>query len=364
MLGSGGRLDLVIGANEDRLSAPDLEDTLDLLVGYIPGNASFTLVGARDALFHPKTYYVELVSGERHAAVGSGNFTIPGIGHHVEACLLLDDTQDDPGVLDQVRDAILRWDAKAVSGATEARPITDSYIRELEAERIIDPAPVPLSRGRRGSRTATGQSSFPAIARIPGAPQRRTLPRPRRTPAPGQLVGAAVAFPPNTVGIVKRLSNTDVKGFVGEPGTPYIALPPAATDLADKLPMRPFGTHGEPRLDVVIEARLATAPADVVTSGSDPANITHVGMGTTNRSNVDLRFNILHGVVSGLVYAATQRGVALPAATDALAIEFLNGGREARLTFATTEPLRSSLLSHLIAGRAWGWLPSGVVPSW
>ena len=364
MLKSGGRFDLVIGANEDRLSAPDLEQTLDLLGSHIPGNASFTLVGARDALFHPKTYYLELGSGQRHAAVGSGNFTIPGIGHHIEACVLFDDAVDDPAVLDAIRDAILVWETKASTGAPEARPITAEYIQELEAERIIDPAPIPQTRGRGGSRTMTGQSSFPAIVPIPGVPQRRPARRPRATPAPGRLSGAPASLPASAVGIVKRLSNTDVKGFVGEPGTPYIALPPADADLANKLPMRPYGKHNEPRLDVVIEARLATAASDVVTSGTDSTNITHVGKGSTYRSNVDLRFNILHGVVAGLVYVATQRGVSLPAAGDPVAIEFLNGGREIRMTFATADPLRSTLLAQVIAGRSWGWLSAGTVPNW
>lgn len=364
LLGSGGRFDLVVGANEDRLSAPDLEQTLTLLDPYLPGAASFTLVGARDALFHTKTYYIELATGGRHAAVGSGNFTIPGIGHNIEACLLLDDSVDDPAAIDAVRDAILVWPAKAAAGSPDARAITEQYIRDLVSERIIDPAPVPVSRSRSGPRTTTGQASFPAIVPIPGAPQRRAVTRPRATPAPGQLQGAPAPFPAGTVGIVKRLSRTDVKGFVGDPGTPYIALPPNASDLANRLPMHPYGTHSEPRLDVVIEARLSTALSDVVTSGTDPANITHVGAGVTQRSNLDLRFNILHGVVAGLVYVATQRAVAPPRDGDVVAIEFLNGGREIRMTFATADPLKSTLLTHLLAGRAWGWLPAGVVPRW
>lgn len=364
LLGNGGRFDLVIGANEDRLSAPDLEETLILLSAGIPANASFTLVGAKDALFHTKTYYIELAGGGRHAAVGSANFTIPGIGHHIEACLLLDDGVDDPAALDAVRDAILAWPSKAAAGSSEARPITDQYIRDLEAERIIDPAPVPVPRSRTAARTTTGQSSFPAIVPIPGAPQRRTVARPRTTPAPGQLRGAVSPFPTNVVGIIKRLSRTDVKGFVGAPGTPYIALPPNPTDLANKLPMQPYGTHSEPRLDVVIEARLATALGDVVTSGTDPTNITHVGMGATQRSNVDLRFNLLHGVVAGLIYVATQRGVAIPTVGDVVAIEFLSRGREIRLTFVTTDPLKSTLLGLLIPNRSWGWLQAGVVPIW
>jgi hypothetical protein len=362
ILDSGGRVDLVIGANEERLSAPDLDNTLALLEPNMPTNASFTLVGARNALFHPKTYFVELDTGARHAAVGSANFTTPGIGSHIEACLLLDEN-DDVAVLDSVRDAILAW-PKAAGKSGHARQITTDYIRELEAERIIDPAPVPVARSQSRRRTSTGQSSFPSISRVPGVPRRRGAARPQSTPAAGKIQGASAAFPPNSVGIVKRLSRTDVKGFVGSPGTPYIALPPGLTDLANKLPMRPYGIRGEPRLDVVIEARLSSFLSDVVTSGTDPANITHVGMGKTRGSNVDLRFNILHGIVAGLIYVATQRAVSVPKAGDAVALELLNGGREVRMTFATDEPLRSALLSHRLGGRSWGWLPRGIVPKW
>ena len=363
MLGSGGRFDLVIGANEERLSAPDLEDTLDLIAGHQPSAASFTLVGARNALFHPKAYYVELRNGERHAAVGSANFTVSGLGHNLEACLLLHDPVDDPEAVDAVRDAILAWPQKAAAGSDEARPITAQYIRELEAERAIDPAPVE-PRTPVAGRTTTGRSSFAALRPIPGAPRGRARARPRVTSPPARLGAAPAVFPPDVIGIVKRLSRTDVKGFVGGAGTPYIALPPNPTELADKLPMRPYGRRSEPRLDLIIEARLSTALADVVSSGTDATNITHVGMGVTRGSNPDLRLNIQHGMSAGVIYVATQRALALPAAGDAVAIEFLDRGRLVRMTFATADPLRSELLSHMIPGRRWGWLPAGATPRW
>lgn len=363
MLGSGGRFDLVVGANEDRLSAGDLERTLDLLSRWIGKQASFTLVGASDALFHPKTYYLELQSGRRVAAVGSANFTVPGTGHHVEACILLDDAEDGPSALNHVRDAILAWPERARGGGNDARSITSKLIRDLAAERAIDPMPVPPSTSRR-RRGAHGRSSFPPLERIPGAPRSRPATRPRRPPAAGRLAGAQAAFPRGVVGVVKRLSRTDVKGFTAQPGTPYIALPPNPADLADRLPLHPYGTHAEPRVDLIVEARLDTAPGEVMTSGTDPTNITHVGAGKTHKSNLDLRFNLLHGIHAGLIYAATQTGVRLPRQGDAVAIEFLNGGRIARLTFATVTPLRAALLGHLRPGRAWGWLPAGVTPRW
>lgn len=363
LLQAGGRVDLVVGANEARLSAADLEETLSLLEPWIPAQASFTLVGASDGLFHPKTYYADLAGGTRVAAVGSSNFTVPGTGHHIEASILLDDGVDDPTVLDAVRDAILAWPARAGAGHSDARPVTADLIRELEAERAIDPTPVPPPSSRQRSGGGT-RATFPALPRIPGAPRSRPRPRPRTAPAIGRLGAAPASFPAGRVGVVKRLSQTDVKGFTAQPGTPYIALPPNPAELAARLPMQPYGVHREPRLDLVIEARLSGALASVVSSGTDPTNITHVGAGATQRSNLDLRFNVLHRVHAGLLYIASQAGLPLPGRGDVVAIEFLDQGRLARLTFATADPLRSQFLGLLLPGRAWGWLPAGTAPRW
>lgn len=364
VLKSGGRLDLVIGANEERLSGPDLEKTLELLGPYVPGGASFTLVGANNGLFHPKVYYVELVDGSRHAAVGSANFTGSGIGHNIEACLLLDDTIDDPSALDAARDAVHAWRNKASAASSDARAVTTEYIQELEAERVIEPVPTRLARDTSGL-TKTGRSSFPALKRISGVPKPRSRAVPTKT-TPGVKLGSApVAFPTNAVGIVKRLSaRTDVKGFVGGPGTPYIALPPNETDLANRLPMKPYGKRGEPRLDVFVEARLLEAVQEVVTSGTDSTNITYVGMGATRGSNVDLRFNTQHAVIDGLRYIAAQHGLTLPKGGDFVTIEFVEGGRLTRLTFVSSEPMVKTLSGFLVPNRAWGWLPAGVVPEW
>jgi hypothetical protein len=363
LLRVGGRFDLVIGVNEERLNAADLEKTLELLTPYIGQNATFTLVGARDGLFHPKSYYIELGDRRRLAAVGSSNFTARGIGHHIEASMLLDHG-DDPRTLDAVRDAILAWRDKASENAQDARSVTPQLIQELEAERIIDPVPVRASR-RRDRRSTSGKSSYPSLEHIAGTPRLHAARRPARS-APGIRLGrAASPLPAEAVGIVKRLSaKTDVKGFSGGQGTPYVALPPNKSDLAPCLPMRPFGIHNEPRLDVLIEARFYEAPHDVVDSGADTANITYVGEGTTRRSNVDLRLNIQHGAMAGLRYIAAQRGLPLPSGGDLVGIEFLEQGRIVRLTFVSTEPLRSVLYGLLHPGRSWGWLPARVLPDW
>jgi hypothetical protein len=356
MLAAGGTIDLVIGANEDRLSAVDLDSTLDLLRAHMPQQASFTLVGSRDGLFHPKAYYVETPT-TRKAAIGSGNLTIPGSTHNVEAHVLLNE-DDGSGILDEVRDAILAWRDDASPDGL-AHPVTDQLVQELLAERAIDPVPrsdMASSRRRRSDR-----ARFPRLPPIPGmpAPARRGL-----TGTRGRRLRGAEPLPSGAIGVVKRLSATDVKGFAGEPGTPYLSLGSRNAPLAQRLPMTPFGERDEPRLDLAVEARLDTALPDLVESGSDPTNITHVGMGSTRGSNPDLRFNLLSGIVGGLLDVAVERKVPPPSVGDVAAIEFLENGRLARLTFVTQDPLRRQLDDSIPSKRAWTWLPPNVLPPW
>jgi hypothetical protein len=99
-------------------------------------------------------------------------------------------------------------------------------------------------------------------------------------------------------------------------------------------------------------------------SATDATNITHVGMGTTRRSKVDLRFNVLSTVFAGLRYVVAQHGLRLPQGEDFVAIEFLEDGRLARLTFVSSDPMRETLRQLLHRRRSWGWLPAGIVPGW
>lgn len=99
-------------------------------------------------------------------------------------------------------------------------------------------------------------------------------------------------------------------------------------------------------------------------AGRDAANITYVGMGATQGSNMDLRLNTQYGVIDGLRYVAAQHGFALPVGGDLMAIELAEGGRLVRLTLVNAEPLRAALAGLLIPGRSWGWLPAGAVPAW
>jgi hypothetical protein len=360
MLAAGGRFDLAVGVNEERLTASDLEETLALVEEWIPTQASFTVIGARNGLFHPKTYHVTL-PGDRHvAAVGSANFTPPGLGHHVEACVFLDDAEDDPSVLAAVEAAILSWRERATAAGLEARPVTLDLIADLTADQLVDPAP---AKDREPARGESPRLRFPPLPSIDGIPRRRRRSRPRKAAAAGRLRNAPAGFLPGKVGIVKRLSRTDVKGFSARPGTPYLALPPNPAELADRLPLQPEGRHREPRLDVLVEARLDCDLGQPVDSSGEVASITHVGMGVTQKSKRDLRFNLPHNLHEQLLRIASRRKADPPGPGDAAAIEFLDGGRVLRLTFASSEPLKAELL-RFCEGKRWGWLPAGATPPW
>ncbi len=299
LLARGGSFHLVSGANEDRLIAADLEAVVDLVEPWLGSQAFFTVVSARDALFHPKTYYCE---SDEHRAVllGSANFTPSGIGGNIEACLGFDDGDGvDLSVFDGVRDAILGWSTIPSENAT---PIDRAAIRTLEADRVVEPSEMALEQ-RRSARSASPRRKSPPLAKINGVPTRRRAKRPPRRPRPVRQIGDGQPFPADVVGVIKVLSRQDLKGLRGDYGTPYFAL---TRELAPYLPMRPYGRNGEPRIDVAVEARLDRAPTHTVSSGASTTNITHVGVGTRRTSHPDLRFNVLTDVSRGLLEVARQ----------------------------------------------------------
>jgi PLD-like domain len=362
MLDAGGTFRLAVGVNEDHIVANDLVAVLDIIEPWLGSTAHLLVVGGTDALFHPKTYYCELLDGSRQALIGSSNLTKAGLGQNIEANIVISSADDGSAeVLDAVHDAIVAWNTP--QRTSNIRLIDRAGINDLIARRIIEPSEYS-SPPQRNGRQRSERSAFPTFGRIFPWSIRQPRP-PRRTPIVKSLSGAQ-EFPPGSVGIVKMLSpNLDVKGFYGGSGTPYVALPAA---IAPYLPMTPYGNNREPRLDLAIEARLDGALNEPVLSGGDPTNVTWVGKGTTGSSHSDLRLNVLHTVIHSLTYIHSVAGAVLPAGGDALAIEFLDGGRFIRLTYATADPLRTQLLALCTEGRrltsGWGWLPPNVVPEW
>lgn len=363
LLLDSGTMHLVIGANEAAIRRADIEDVLDLIdVGSPSATATLTLVAADDALMHSKTYYIEREDGTKHALVGSVNLTHPGMARNIEAALAIDSTSDPNAPFDEIKAAIERWHKPPLP--SNAYSVTRESVQTLIEDGLLDvervrPPVSPASRKKRGK-------LFPALGAILQLPRKKraVAPRKRQTPAKRAAqspVGTLGTLPNGRVGILKRLSSLDVKGFHGGTGTLYIALP---AELAPFLPMTPYGKNAVPRVDVIVEARMEEAPDDVVLSGSSPTNITHEGVGTTQISHSDLRFNYHRGVQRGIARVAAENALEVPDVGDLAAIELLEGVR-IRITFVTDATSIANLTPLLDQrGGSWGWLPPGTMGPW
>lgn len=358
-----GELRLVVGANESSIRKADLEDVLDLF-DQAPGNhlKSIVVAAADDVLMHPKTFYVERADGTKHAFIGSANLTHSGLSRNIEAGLAIDSVNDPAAPFQDIRAAIEKW--HLVSTANAHR-VTRKNLSKLVADGVLDqprPPRAPQVPKIRQNRAKTFPS-LGAILRLPRKPRpvAPTTPVKRSaTPAPAPL-GTLGTLPNGAVGIIKRLTRLDTKGFNGGTGTLYIALPRV---LATNLPMTPSGQNQEPRVDVSVEARIDTVPGEVVLSGPSPTNITHVGAGTPATSHTDLRFNYLTAVKRGIEGLASANSVKAPKEDDLVAIEFIAGVR-LRVTFVTEQSAITSLTPLLDQrGNSWGWLPPAIIAPW
>lgn len=363
LLARSGQFRLVVGANESSVRSVDLEDVLDLF-DRVPANRSRSLVvaAADDVLMHPKTYYVEKADGSKHALIGSANLTHSGLTRNIEASIALDSINDPGAPFNQIRAAIEHWHLVQTSNG---RLIDRAALTKLIADGVVDQPRPPRSSQTPNNRRARAKT-FPALGAI------MRLARKKRAVAPSKPVarpatpvevpiGTLGTLPGGALGIIKRLTGLDTKGFNGGTGTVYIAL---SYELVDYLPMTPYGKNSEPRVDVTVEARMDTVPGEVVRSGSSTSNITHVGAGTSKTSHSDLRFNYLTPIKRGIEELASTYGVRTPQKGDLVAIEF-NAGVHVRVTFIT-EPASVANLTPLLdqRGNGWGWLPPGTVSAW
>lgn len=363
VLERSGTMRLVVGANEAGLRRVDLEDVLDLFDnGPLTATTSLTLVAADDVLMHPKTYYVEKTDGTRHALVGSVNLTHPGLSRNIESALTIDSVNDPSAPFAEIRASIEKWcsarqrNAYQVTRESLAVLITDGV---LDQQPRVRPPLAPRTRQRR-SRV------FPGLGPILKLPRkRRTLAS--TTPAyvtggiPTVPLGTLGTLPGGAVGIIKRLTKLDTKGFNGGTGTLYMALPNVLTDY---LPMSPYGKNNVPRVDITVEARFDTIPGEVVLSGESHTNITHEGVGTSGTSHGDLRFNYLTRIKRGVERLAADHGVRTPDEGDLAAVEFLDGVL-VRVTFIADQESIANLTPLLDQrGATWGWLPPGVIAAW
>ncbi len=106
VLNRGGQIHVVVNRNPDGL--PRYADTLWLLELLAPygERASMRLV-IGGAELNSKVYLVRDADGNRHALVGSANFTAAGLTRNFESCLAFG--PDNPELLDEVEAAVSAW---------------------------------------------------------------------------------------------------------------------------------------------------------------------------------------------------------------------------------------------------------------
>lgn len=133
MVAAGGTLRLVIGANTG--DPPTIDDLAALLLLLGPANrTSLTVVALSRALFHAKTMHVERADGKRFGVVSSANFTRMGLGHSVDAGLILEAATGMEGTVHQIAAAIDRWATTTERGVYQVRTLAD--IEMLRGRRL------------------------------------------------------------------------------------------------------------------------------------------------------------------------------------------------------------------------------------
>lgn len=157
MITDGGQFRLAIGSN---VSDPPSTDDINALLPLITGRryANLTIVALSNALFHPKTIHLIRRNGTATAFVGSANLTAKGLGHNVEAGLVIDGDDHTNEVINHIASAIDYW-------STCNDPGVYQVTSEDDARRLVDLGLVvpPATRRRlrstnraRGSMTGRG----------------------------------------------------------------------------------------------------------------------------------------------------------------------------------------------------------------
>jgi hypothetical protein len=195
VVGGGGTLRLVIGSNVgDPPATDDLAAILPLLTS--TDRTSLTVVALSGALFHPKTMHIVHGDGRIVAAVSSANFTRKGLGHSVEAGVLLhapSDAQTDAEIL-KIAQAIDRWASVSELGVYQVRSSAD--IAHLAGLGIaVTPNARRALRAQRGAASApSGRGTRPLGWRPLGEPARASDDEP--TEAAEETAGSSAAGRP------------------------------------------------------------------------------------------------------------------------------------------------------------------------
>jgi len=138
MISEGGQFRLAIGANiSDPPSTDDVNALLPLLTGR--HNAKLTVIALSNALFHPKTIHLIRSNGTSTAFVGSANLTAKGLGHNVEAGLIIDGDDYTTEVLNHIASAIDYWSSCNDPGVYQVAS-DDNARRLFDLGLVVPPA--------------------------------------------------------------------------------------------------------------------------------------------------------------------------------------------------------------------------------
>ncbi|MEM9752665.1 MAG: phospholipase D family protein [Planctomycetota bacterium] len=160
MVEDGGTFRLVIGANHgDPASKSDIDALLPMLAG--GGDARLAIASFSNALFHPKTLHLSRADDTVVGVVGSANLTGKGLGHNVEAGVVIESCDLSRETLTEIASAIDRWfecDIEGVYEITEQGDVTSLEEHGL----IVQPSTRRRLRSANRARGAvTGRGSLP-----------------------------------------------------------------------------------------------------------------------------------------------------------------------------------------------------------
>lgn len=398
LLDNGGTFRLVLGGNQRAAKVADIETLLEFISPYPSASAVVLFPGTSRLLVHSKTYHVSHPQGDR-AWVGSANFTAFGIGNNVESGISLAAPQEAQ-LVQSVSDRIEALFTGGHAYQDSIVPLDGQALPMLSAYGVLTRQDIE-GASRRPSRPASGRNTPSSLPSLPFlSPPRRPAQRrggagtggsrgssPTPTPTPPVAVGPPTSgmggtphpgLPPGFVGTVKVLGNTDVKGIKEQVGTWYLSF---------GLPYQNFFAQtvgqvaSDPRIETVVEARLASQPLDTVTTApGDTTSITLEGAAGGTTTHLNTRVNLSKHLASEFRAMAGRLSEPLPEPGDLVVAEYLDGMPVVvRLTFVRASDSAFAPLKALLGqGRGtgfsgmpphrYGWLSSadvsGLLPPW
>jgi hypothetical protein len=288
ILVGGGEVHFIVGSNRGQASIQDLGRLLSL-VQQAPGQSTLFVIHLPDALYHPKTYFVER-AGRSTALVGSPNFTVAAATRHFETALVVESDHREPP-LDIIAASLYPAQTAALANAYQVANYDDlerlANIGVITKER---PAPAIAPRTVTGvQRAAARRARFPATGLINGTPAPTARPAgvvvPSAAPPPGappQLPPAALPLPAI---VVFEFANNDLK----ETGTREFSVPAGVRDWVALILGGPIAQGQGDLMHVNLYARLAAAPNAVFVS---PDQVRLWASGASGGTHFDVRFVI------------------------------------------------------------------------